>query len=119
MYPLDLSSSHALPASIGGTTQKQPTVFTFDTKTSEAELEFQYPNDWHIALTVTEFLVASDLRTWLAQAQNGHSPTSFLIPSILMTGSDKEKLNRFEPLVVIICLPRVLTGGFVAMVLVL
>ena len=64
-----------------------------------AELEFQYPNDWHIALTVTEFLVASDLRTWLAQAQNGHSPTSFLIPSILMTGSDKEKLNRFEPLV--------------------
>ena len=35
MYPLDLSSSHALPASIGGTAQKQPTVFTFDTKTSE------------------------------------------------------------------------------------
>ena len=64
-----------------------------------AEWELKYPNDWHIALTVTEFLVAKNLRSWLASTRKDDQPRSFLVPSLLMTGSDKQPLDRLKSLV--------------------
>ena len=66
-----------------------------------AEWELKYPNDWHIALTVTEFLVTKNLRSWLASTidRKDDQPRSFLVPSFLMVGSDDKPLDRLKSLV--------------------
>jgi len=68
-----------------------------------AEWELKYPNDWHIALTMTEFLVANKLRSWLAGSPGSQKDDdvakSFVIPSLLMTGSDAQPLDRFASLI--------------------
>jgi len=75
-------------------------LFTASQCDSEvAEWELKYPNDWHIALTVTEFLVAKNLRSWLTSTRKDDQPQSFLVPSLLMTGSDKKPLDRLKSLV--------------------
>lgn len=56
----------------------------------------EFPDAWKLVLTVTEFLVHPDLRTWLDQVDS-HQVVRFR--SVIMCGSDTEELGRFEQLI--------------------
>ena len=64
------------------------------------EWEAKFPDDWHLALTTTEFLNVHDARAMFA-ALEPHGQLSRLLhfPTFLMVGSDAKPLERFDPLV--------------------
>lgn len=73
----------------------------FDAEMADKELmdyEAMYPKAWKIVLTTTEFLVHSNLRAMLAEAENNRSTMAFRFRSLIMTGNDSVPFKRNMPL---------------------
>lgn len=66
-----------------------------ETDEEMSALEEEFPDAWKLVLTVTEFLVHPDLRSWLDQVDT----QVVRFRSITMCGSDTEDLGRFEQLI--------------------
>ena len=61
--------------------------------------EHQYPNDWKISLTTTEFLVFPDMRKWLYDFDtNLTKQHCFKFPAITMVGNDAKPLEKYTSL---------------------
>ena len=62
--------------------------------------EQKYPDDWHLVLTITEFLVHYDFRAMLAGLDPAPGDTCVLrIPEVPVIGNDVAPLTRFGSLV--------------------
>ena len=62
------------------------------------EYEKQYPNAWKIVLNIPEFLVHSNLRQMLAEADQYNRSMAFRFRSMIMSGNDSIPLKRFTSL---------------------
>jgi len=62
--------------------------------------EAKYPEDWHLALTTTEFVLHPDLRHFLSMHEPSSKGTAvFRFPGIIMVGNDSTPLKRFQDLI--------------------
>jgi len=62
------------------------------------EVEKKYPNDWLVALTTTEFLIATQLRTSLAQDLEKDKMFVALLKTMLVDGNNSVPLSYSKPL---------------------
>jgi hypothetical protein len=71
-----------------------------ETDNQVVEWEKRYPDEWHLALTTTEFLVHRDLRTMLAALDPPRGESRIIkFPAAHMVGDDSVPMKRFGGLV--------------------
>ena len=74
----------------------------FDAATADKQImmyELEHPDDWHLALTVTEFVVHSDLRRMLSTLDPPEGESRVLqFPAVHMFGDDTQHFQYFGSL---------------------
>jgi nucleoside-diphosphate-sugar epimerase len=71
-----------------------------ETDTQVMEWEKKHPDDWHLALTTTEFLVHRDLRSMLAALDPRKGESRIInFPAAHVIGDDSFPMKRFEAMV--------------------